>query len=349
MLPELKRQRTVENLEEVARPSSATMQSKPRHSDLWFDDGSVVLRAECPTMLFRVHRALIARHSEVFRNMFEIPQPPNNEQSEMIEGCPVIDLHDNSADLASLLCALYDGPTWGDNGPEDFETVAGVLRLSHKYLIDQLRTKAIVHLEKAWPTTLEAWDAREEIARWYDGETSPKGGRYPNPIHVIELARAVNAHSLLPSAFYDISRFTFSAIFEMTPGLFLQDTQRLAIGKEASQVTVTNLITNLGHGRCATSKLGFPMSKTLSCHSPVSCRKDFSELVELATQHYLFDRERGCTDPLYVAEELGQLKSAELSECKACAYALETWSNKEREKIWRSIPTWFRLNGWDSS
>ena len=80
------------------------------------------------------------------------------------------------------------------------------------------------------------------------------------------------------------------------------------------------------------------------CISAAACRKDFSELVDLATQHYLFDRERGCCDPLYVAEELGQLKSAEFSECKACARSLEAWAAREREKIWKSIPMWFRLD-----
>jgi hypothetical protein len=65
--------------------------------------------------------------------------------------------------------------------------------------------------------------------------------------------------------------------------------------------------------------------------------------MDLATQHYLFDRERGCLDPLYVAEELGQLKSAELSECGACAKSLEAWAAREREKMWKMIPMWFRL------
>lgn len=68
------------------------------------------------------------------------------------------------------------------------------------------------------------------------------------------------------------------------------------------------------------------------------------ELVDLATNHYLFDREKGCSDPLYVAEELGSLKSSEFSECRACAKSLEGWAIKERERIWRLIPHWFRLN-----
>jgi len=77
--------------------------------------------------------------------------------------------------------------------------------------------------------------------------------------------------------------------------------------------------------------------------SAAACRKDFSELVELATQHYLFDKEPGSNDPLYVAEELGQLKSAEFSECKACAASLEVWAARERERMWKLVPLWFRL------
>lgn len=83
----------------------------------------------------------------------------------------------------------------------------------------------------------------------------------------------------------------------------------------------------------------------------------------LATQHYLFDRERGCTDPLYVAEELGQplydfgqassvddarfgesRRSVEVSECEACARALAIWTTRERERMWKMIPLWFRLD-----
>lgn len=131
--------------------------------------------------------------------------------------------------------------------------------------------------------------------------------------------------------------------------------QRLAIGKESAQHTITSLIQAMGEGQYVrqTHHLNNTASRTVThirrtsgggiCVSAVACRKDFSELVELATQHYLFDRERGCCDPLYVAEELGQLKSAEFSECKACAKALESWAGRERERMWKLIPLWFRL------
>lgn len=178
---------------------------------------------------------------------------------------------------------------------------------------------------------------------------------------VINLAREVNAPSLLPAAFYDLSRYPYTHIFESAdedsaykplaptpPSLSLADLQRLCLGKEASQQAITALITAMGSSQYVrpaqlTHSHHRKMSSSGVCVSAAACRKDFSELVDLATQHYLFDRERGCYDPLYVAEELGQLKSAEFSECKACAKSLEAWAAKEREKMWRSIPQWFRL------
>jgi hypothetical protein len=179
---------------------------------------------------------------------------------------------------------------------------------------------------------------------------------------VINLAKEVDAPSLLPPAFYDLSRYTFCQIFE--PGedeplarsmtnLTMPDIQRLSVGKESAQHSVVSLIQSLGTGpyiRNHTFTASHRRSNSKAsmngvCVTAAACRKDFSELVDLATQHYLFDRERGWCDPLYVAEELGQLKSIEISDCKACARSLEAWASRERERIWKLIPLWFRLEG----
>jgi hypothetical protein len=120
-------------------------------------------------------------------------------------------MHDSAEDVANLLKALYDGPyekthyppsffikqcqrilfffffffnsTFGDNSPDDFGVVSGVLRLANKYLIDHLREKALAHLSVAWPATLKDWDAREDLAGLYEQETGKNGSqRYPSPI-----------------------------------------------------------------------------------------------------------------------------------------------------------------------
>ncbi|KAJ8473227.1 hypothetical protein ONZ45_g16370 [Pleurotus djamor] len=365
-----------------------------RHQDLWFPDGSVVCRAE--NTLFRVHMYQLARRSICFRDMFSVPQPKSLSRKEnskvsakakaleslnCIQGhgasddllhdivdCPTLCLQDLAFDVANLFAALYDGPKFGNNNQADFKVVSGILRLSTKYIIESLRDQALAHLSVAWPDNLKAWDAREDLARAYEMETG--GHLYPSPLAVISLAREVDAPSLLISAFYDLSRYTFSQIFEpngdeplyhspssFPPTLASSDVQRLALGKEAFQQAITTLIQAMGqsqHLRYPTTQVhSRNKSSTYSppgvCVSAAACRKDFSELVELATQHYLFDRERGFSDPLYVAEELGQLKSAEFSECKACARSLENWASREREKIWKMLPTWFRLETADGS
>lgn len=112
-----------------------------RHPEFWFFDGSIVLVADA--LMFRVHKAFLARHSVFFRDMFSLPQPPQRdptpstssssssssrlsndntslpgegneggcgEEMREVEGCPTLRLHDSPDDVASLLYALYDGP-----------------------------------------------------------------------------------------------------------------------------------------------------------------------------------------------------------------------------------------------
>ena len=89
-----------------------------RHSDLWFDDGSVICRAE--NMLFRVHISQLARHSLCFQDMFMLPQPECSqlEASMLVDGgkisgprmIPIVYLYDKAEDVGNLLTALYDGP-----------------------------------------------------------------------------------------------------------------------------------------------------------------------------------------------------------------------------------------------
>jgi len=340
-----------------------------KHGDLWFSDGSVVLQAA--STLFRVHKSQLARRSVVFSDMFTLPQPVVSTShvtfaDESHEGCPVVRLHDTAQDVANLLLALYDGPTFGDNDPDDFAIVSGILRLSTKYAMDSLRSKAIAHLNIAWPTSLKGWDLREDKAHACDLASSAEHtSLYPSPIDIINLARETNVPSLLPAAFYDISRYTFSQIFEPVddePSRFRgaaaggtlssDDMRRLALGKEASAHAVGAVIHAMGRGPLAHSRKGaFSLQSHPSAHhavtvcaTPGACRRDFAELVALATQHYVCDRERGYADPLYVAEELGALKSADVSECRACARALEVWAAKERERMWKMIPLWFRLD-----
>lgn len=79
----------------------------------WFNDGNIVVFTDGAdpdtTVAFKVHRGVLARHSEIFQSMFELP-PPMAEEVEMIDGCQVVRMHDRPAELSALIRALYDGP-----------------------------------------------------------------------------------------------------------------------------------------------------------------------------------------------------------------------------------------------
>jgi BTB/POZ domain len=84
------------------------------HGNPWFDDGNIILLVEDddhkPSKAFKVHRGVLARQSEVFEAMFDIPQPtPGVDSIEQVDGCPVVRMYDLPSELSDLIKALYDG------------------------------------------------------------------------------------------------------------------------------------------------------------------------------------------------------------------------------------------------
>jgi hypothetical protein len=76
-----------------------------RHPDFYFPDGSVVIILD--KTAFRIHKYVLARHSEVFNGMWDIPQPPMSD-SDMYDGCPTVKLTDSKADFIEVMKVMYD-------------------------------------------------------------------------------------------------------------------------------------------------------------------------------------------------------------------------------------------------
>ena len=77
--------------------------------DPWFEDGNIILvtSTQDTTTAFKIHRGVLARHSDVFRSMFEVAEPPPH--GENLEECPLVYMHDIPIELSHLIKALYDG------------------------------------------------------------------------------------------------------------------------------------------------------------------------------------------------------------------------------------------------
>lgn len=75
-----------------------------RHSELWYDDGTIVIKAE--NTLFRVYRGQLVKKSEILR---ELLSAPGLKADEEIEGCPVVELHDSAFEMEHLLYTILSG------------------------------------------------------------------------------------------------------------------------------------------------------------------------------------------------------------------------------------------------
>lgn len=78
-----------------------------RDETIWFLDGNIILQAG--GVAFRVYQGLLALNSEIFSDMFSVPQP---ELVETLEGCSVIHLADHPDDLRHLLRVLFIDKTY---------------------------------------------------------------------------------------------------------------------------------------------------------------------------------------------------------------------------------------------
>ena len=87
-----------------SRHASSESARNYEQGDVWLEDGNVVLVAEGTA--FKVHQSVLSRNSEVFRDMFTVPQPSD---AETFAGAPVVHLQDSKSMLKYVLAALFDG------------------------------------------------------------------------------------------------------------------------------------------------------------------------------------------------------------------------------------------------
>ncbi len=73
-----------------------------RSRRFWFDDGNVVLQSE--NTQFRVHRSMLAAHSEIMKDCFSCTQPSD---APTVDGCPIVHMPDSAKDIANLCALLY--------------------------------------------------------------------------------------------------------------------------------------------------------------------------------------------------------------------------------------------------
>ncbi|KDR70044.1 hypothetical protein GALMADRAFT_76823 [Galerina marginata CBS 339.88] len=335
-------------------------------SDFWFRDGNIVIIAG--SAAFKVHRGQLERHSEVFSDLFSLPQPSDQE---LVDGCSSVELQDPPSDVFYFLSALYDGLYFKRPRSSNFPAIAAVLRLSSKYLVEHLRQRCLARLDTDWPSKLIEWDSRERRSTDENGRYAPRD-HCAHPILVIELALDMNLPTILPAALYDLSRYGPSKIMVGTTS------PTSAFDRIISQLTASplpperpvrlsrDLLCRTLRGREATQRYmaGF-IAKELHCRAPAtdclnSAEKESSSRPCHESFYFIMLnilRSVGgiaCgrdADPLYTLIQAADMltrtdfsdgqRQCGLKLCQTCKVDFAEATSKAREEVWSLLPQWF--------
>lgn len=293
----------------------------PIQSDIWFDDGSVILQAE--STQFRVHRTMLARHSSVFRDIFHGPQP---HDESLIEGCPIIPLSDSAEDIRLALIALYDGGGYHSRRALRFPVVAAMLRIGKKYKLNHLHDEAITRLQSEFPSTLENW---EVMSPEYTHIVLQKGILFD----IVNLATECGVWSIFPAAYY----------------LCVQDLDPLLSGEQRDDGTVARLPFSiqkaciLGREKIliaqAEHTLGWLDDEEISdrCENPMACARACLEISRCIWKP-MPDVSRGL-------EKWSDVKTDGL--CRSCREDAKEIHQDGRQKMWEMLPSFFDLPDWE--
>ncbi|KAF8216825.1 hypothetical protein K438DRAFT_1658313 [Mycena galopus ATCC 62051] len=290
-------------------------------SELWNDDGNVVLQAE--NIQFRVHWGILARNSSVFRDMQGLPQPPDEPN---IDGCPVVELSDDPRDVEYLLKVLYT-PTFLSQTVIPLAAVGALIRLGRKYDFKDLFDSAVARITSQYPTTFQEYDAMQGTTgtiKFYPGFH----------FDVVTLASENNILSALPTAYYRLMVvFTLGQLVHGIP----RDDGTLA---SLSQVDL---------GRCVIARerlfikqfqpgYTFGWARTWEfdgCATPPRCRA----LQEAVVTTHLDQAWVGALFAPGNKERLWNL-------CATCTEHVKESMTVGRRKIWDELPGIFELPPW---
>ncbi|KAJ7707827.1 hypothetical protein B0H14DRAFT_3525749 [Mycena olivaceomarginata] len=181
-------------------------------SELWFTDGIVIIIA-C-SVAFKVHRGQLRRHSQVFDDLFSIPQ---SKDQDLYDGWPWVQVYNCPSDVIYFLPRSLRWPALGVV-PTSPPSPPSCAASPPSTLVKHLRQRCIACLEVDWPSTLAAWDQREQAATDAFEHYQPRAS-CPYPLLIIDLILALGsdlAH-LLHAAFYDPSHYSPSKILSGTP------------------------------------------------------------------------------------------------------------------------------------
>ncbi|KAF7370305.1 BTB domain-containing protein [Mycena sanguinolenta] len=295
-------------------------------SETWLRDGNVVLQAA--NTQFRVHWSVLSLNSSVFRDIEGLPQPFGEPT---VDGCPVVKVEDDPADVDYLLKALLHSvrtltSSLVDQKLLQLQVAGAFVRLGRKYEFKDLFDSAMARFAFEFPTTLEEYDtmpAGMTTIQSYAGVT----------FDVITLFSENHIFSTLPFAYFCVLQ-TFDS-GEVFDGIERADGTLASL----SQVDLRRCL--VGRGKLLFKQfqpgytLGWALKWVFSdCARPSRCRVSREDVVTT----YLDDVLGALVLPVNIDHS---------GFCAACTRHIEECMAAGRKKMWEELPGIFDLPPWN--
>ncbi|KAJ7689803.1 hypothetical protein B0H17DRAFT_912302, partial [Mycena rosella] len=304
-----------------------------RVEELWFSDGSLVVRAE--QSLFRISGGILVARSSVFKDMLAFPQPPD---AENIDGCPVVRLPDQAADVTLFFRAIFDSSFFEPFPTKtNLDIIISILHLSNKYAVDYLQRRALVHLSSRYPTTMS------EYNQWATSTSLfPRVDDIAHHVAAIQISREVGALWILPAAFYQIAARDEE---DVQTGLDCVSYNAHSVEFSGSDKLVF-LKSSLQIARCANQITSF-------LHSPIhipGCEGEQSTNARLRAAGKIHEYITGFgadADPLFLCKGAGVWTLLHNGCCQACFNFFVDTHEAARETLWNTLPKFCGLPPWE--
>ncbi|CAA7266067.1 unnamed protein product [Cyclocybe aegerita] len=266
-----------------------------------------------------MHRSMLSRHSIVWKDMFKVPQP---YEQNLVAGCPVIQLSDDEKDLEHVLGIFYDNLKGFDaENPISFPIVAAMIRLGHKYQLDYLRDMAVNILKSEYPSTLELWDEGfDRISRTCDDSYAD----------IVSLASEFSLNTIRPCVYLMyVTKTSLSAVMS-DPLLSREEVACCVLGRDKLVAWINSTYK---------SKHFTMAGRRQDCQNHEKCSPSRRMIFETFN---LWEVEDG---NITVFPTWNRPKSH--TTCKACYRDLQTCYDEVRMSAWKMLPSFFGLPDWE--
>ncbi|KAL1700927.1 hypothetical protein EV121DRAFT_283046 [Schizophyllum commune] len=304
-------------------------------SEVWFDDGNIVLQAE--NVQFKFYKGLLATYSPFFKDAFAIPQPQLEQDSDTVDGCQIMRLPDSAADVEYMLSFLLE-PKSSLLTPS-IADVASALRLSHKYIIPGLWEDAVARLRYEFPDSLEQYIERREVLP--GTHTRIRFEQWQRLLHLVDTLQAVGLHRTMAMIYFRIA--DTSNVDTLTSGA--PRVPRLESASIQSRCTLLGGRAKLlaASMKCIRMGLADPSPEPANCPDPQACGRRRRLL-----QGKLFARFESDTNIALLMDWpkfLPRLQGPSI--CDACLLLVRQRREAELQATWQKLPSFFGLPAWE--